>query len=236
MNNNFFNLISNKFVFNEELLNNSTYKIRLYYPNTAELNSNTLKFIDNTLLKDKTIIRKSKGITVLGRILKENLKHLHDSFCTFQIKDEDGIYRIQRFIPYFPNHHYLHFYTFTKNITKAITKEDVQTNMGVEAVEVDECNVKIMNDVHRYSAIILFNKSTNTNIINNQIQSYKNNNNQIKVYFCESISREDREEAKKKNKKQTTTNQAINNTNIIQAIITTTKISTTTTKQSSQIN
>ncbi|KAN0031257.1 hypothetical protein ACTA71_010342 [Dictyostelium dimigraforme] len=53
-------------------------QIRLYYPNTAELNTNTFKLLDRFIVNGTlNIIRTLKGITVYGRVRNEDFTELH---------------------------------------------------------------------------------------------------------------------------------------------------------------
>ncbi|EAL66707.1 hypothetical protein DDB_G0281451 [Dictyostelium discoideum AX4] len=70
---NFFDKLKGELNLGEEELNKKTIQIRLFYPNTLELNSNSTKLIDNFIVNGTlNIVRRQKGITVFGRILKEN--------------------------------------------------------------------------------------------------------------------------------------------------------------------
>ncbi|KAK5578211.1 hypothetical protein RB653_003164 [Dictyostelium firmibasis] len=89
------------------------------------------------------IIRKSKGTAVFGRIIKEDFNQLHDCYCTFRYTEEVPL-RIQKFILYAPNHHFLHFYT--KNHTHIINKETVKEYWNIEPELIDECNVKMIDN------------------------------------------------------------------------------------------
>ncbi|KAK5580461.1 hypothetical protein RB653_005968 [Dictyostelium firmibasis] len=136
------------------------------------------------------IIRKSKGTTVFGRIIKEDFNQLHDCYCTFRYTEEAPL-RIQKFILYAPNHHFLHFYTFTKNYTHIINKETVKEFWNIEPELIDECNVKMIDNVTRYSCIILINKVDDISIIKNHLEyTKKKNNNQIRTFFSEYSNRE----------------------------------------------
>ncbi|KAM9941994.1 hypothetical protein ACTFIT_005364 [Dictyostelium discoideum] len=171
---NFFDKLKGELNFGEEELNKKTIQIRLFYPHTLELNSNSTKLIDNFIVNGTlNIVRRQKGITVFGRILKEKFTLLHECYSTFKYED----FPLQKFILYTPGYHYVHFYTFTKNIIKKINNQMVKENWGLEPLLIDECNIVLLPDVIRYSCILLFNKEDDISIID-AIKGSNNKNQQ----------------------------------------------------------
>ncbi|KAM9991453.1 hypothetical protein ACTFIZ_004869 [Dictyostelium cf. discoideum] len=205
---NFFDKLKGELNLGEEELNKKTIQIRLFYPNTLELNNNSSKLIENFIVNGTlNIVRKQKGITVFGRILKENFSKIHECYCTF--KNEDNT-PIQKFILYTPGYHYVHFYTFTRNIIQKINNEIVKENWGLEPIVIDECNVVMLTDVVRYSCILLFNKENDISIIKTNIDAIKGYKHPIRAFLSEYSNKEMREVRKKrtinKNQQQTTLN------------------------------
>ncbi|KAN0011771.1 hypothetical protein ACTFIU_007338 [Dictyostelium citrinum] len=195
---NLFDRISNYLYFNEDELNYRTHQIRLFYPNTVELNSNTLKFIDRFIINGSlNIIRKTKGISVFGRIVKEDLKNLHECYCSFRYVTEDNTFRIQRFILYAPNDHYLHFYTYTKDATNIITNELVKEYWGVTTKAIDEVNINMIENVTRYSCILLVDKKEDISKAKVNIEEMKKKKSNIRIFFAEYTDKETREIKKK---------------------------------------
>ncbi|KAN0008874.1 hypothetical protein ACTFIU_010173 [Dictyostelium citrinum] len=205
---NLFDRISNYLYFNEDELNYRTHQIRLFYPNTVELNSNTLKFIDRFIINGSlNIIRKTKGISVFGRIVKEDLKNLHECYCSFRYVTEDNTFRIQRFILYAPNDHYLHFYTYTKDATNIITNELVKEYWGVTTKAIDEVNINMIENVTRYSCILLVDKKEDISKAKVNIEEMKKKKSNIRIFFAEYTDKETREIKKKNNNKNQNKNQ-----------------------------
>ncbi|KAN0033821.1 hypothetical protein ACTFIV_000295 [Dictyostelium citrinum] len=98
---NFFDKLKGELNLGEEELNKKTIQIRLFYPNTSELNNNSTKLIENFIVNGTlNIVRRQKGIKVFGRILKEKFKLLHECYSTF--KNEDS--PLQKFILYTPGY------------------------------------------------------------------------------------------------------------------------------------
>ncbi|KAM9994452.1 hypothetical protein ACTFIZ_012923 [Dictyostelium cf. discoideum] len=186
---NFFDRISNEFYFNEDELNYRTHQIRLFYLNTVELNSNTLKFIDRFIVN---------GISVSGRIIKEDLKNLHECYCSFRYVTEDNTFRIQRFILYAPNDHYLHFYTYTKDATNIITNELVKEYWGVTTKAIDEVNINMIDNVTRYSCILLLDKKEDISKVKVNIEEMKKKKSNIRIFFTAYSDKDTIREYKKK--------------------------------------
>ncbi|KAN0044696.1 hypothetical protein ACTA71_006215 [Dictyostelium dimigraforme] len=193
---NFFDSLKAELQLGEEELNKCTIQIRLYYPNTAELNLNTFKLLDRFIVNGTlNIIRKLKGITVYGRVRNEDFSELHQCYSTFKNIDNSNL---QRFILYTPGNHYVHFYTFTKEVVNKINKEMVKDKWKLEPILIDECNVIMLQEIVRYSCIILFNKNDDIAIIKNQIDSIKGNKHPIRAFVSEYSNKEVRDATKKK--------------------------------------
>ncbi|KAM9946052.1 hypothetical protein ACTFIT_004344 [Dictyostelium discoideum] len=193
---NFFDKLKGELNLGEEELNKKTIQIRLFYPHTLELNSNSTKLIDNFIVNGTlNIVRRQKGITVFGRILKEKFTLLHECYSTFKYED----FPLQKFILYTPGYHYVHFYTFTKNIIKKINNQMVKENWGLEPLLIDECNIVMLPDVIRYSCILLFNKEDDISIIKTNIDAIKGSKHPIRAFISEYNNKEIRDVRKKKN-------------------------------------
>ncbi|KAM9952457.1 hypothetical protein ACTFIT_003163 [Dictyostelium discoideum] len=164
------------------------------------------KLKDNFIVNGTlNIVRRQKGITVFGRILKEKFTLLHECYSTFKYED----FPLQKFILYTPGYHYVHFYTFTKNIIKKINNQMVKENWGLEPLLIDECNIVMLPDVIRYSCILLFNKEDDISIIKTNIDAIKGSKHPIRAFISEYNNKEIRDVRKKKTQVIKTNNQQL---------------------------
>ncbi|KYQ96689.1 hypothetical protein DLAC_03978 [Tieghemostelium lacteum] len=170
-----------------------TIQIRMFFPEATELTRNTATMCADLILPGTFNYHRNinKGTIVYGRIKKEQLHGLHHTWNTFR----HGNLVVQRFLLYFPGHHYVHTLAYLEEESfGGFTTENLEKHWFIKGATVDENLIKVIDSktmkINRLSVITLIPKEQNIAALKQCIDHENGQTDNIKYFVSPHTTRE----------------------------------------------